>query len=237
MIALTGQSNSSPPLSAGAAATSGLSFQTSACGGSLPPSLTFDLTNLTNQSVGYTATMGAGTTFFTFTDPGSGTVGASAANTFTVSAVPQPLPTIPGPVNDTLTITTTAGTGATLVIPITWTLQGARLAVLENPQGGPYLADSTGDVSFEVINFGNGDPVSIGFSDDSGGAITYGVASPLLVSGGTSSANVSLTASGSGTVYGCTGGSSISTLSFTAPAAGVCQNGLPPSGIAVFVCQ
>jgi hypothetical protein len=156
-IAMSGTSTSSPIVTL----SGNLAFAATNCGAAVPGGQSVTLTNLTNQAYTYTLSLSSGAHYL----PSDGGAGALAANG-TSTIVLNPVPVIPGAgvhagiLGDELTVTVDTVPPTVLTAPISWTLSGAVLSLVNGagPFGSQgsnfYVADSTSGFPLSIQNTG-----------------------------------------------------------------------------------
>jgi hypothetical protein len=239
-VSMTGASNANPP----ASISGSLSFATTDCGAAPPSGLPLTLTNATNQGLAYTLKFNSGT-YYGVTDPNAGVL--SANGTATIVVTPKKVTPGPGvlpgaaPYADDLVINVTGTAGGvhtTFVVPISWALSGAVLALPDGtgPNGqGFYVADTTSGATVGIDNTGN-EAASVAFSISPAGAFSVQPSPPITVIpgvralpslvGGASFPACPQSAAG-------VAANAMATFVYSGP---VCQP-LPLGSIAVFACK
>ena len=179
VVTLSGAASSDPPV----IASGSLAFPSSDCGNAPPAAQGVTLTNKTNQPYGYTVAFANGS-FYSITDPGPGTIAGGSSATILVS--PRTVTPGPGvqagaaPYADSLVVSTfPAGAGDAasspaapgFTIPISWTLNGAVLAL---PLGAGPDRDASGN-SFYVTDAVNGYALPMANSGTKAAAVAFAV--------------------------------------------------------------
>jgi len=153
-----------------------LVFPTSDCGGAPAGGQSVTLTNSTHQAYTYTLKFFAGA-HYTLTDGGSGTLAASGVSTIVVNPVAvTPGPgVLPGsaPYADDLIVTLDTSPATTFTVPISWTLDGAVLSLIQG--AGPYGAPGS---NFYAADSTSGFPLGISNTGTAAATVNFGIQSP-----------------------------------------------------------
>ncbi len=184
-IAFSGASNGNPAISV----TGSLGFPVTDCGAGAPAAQAVTITNGTNVTYPYTATLQSGV-FYSIADSGPGTVAAGGS----AGIVVAPHSVVPGagvrpgqaPYGDDLVVSVGTTPPSTFVVPIFWALNGA---VLSLPQGAGadadglarfYPADSSGAFTLPIQNDGTA-AASVSLVASPGDVLTISPAAPFAV--------------------------------------------------------
>jgi hypothetical protein len=156
-----------------------------ACG-STGTALPVTVSNGYSFAVHYTAALGQGSASpFTLDATGMGSVAANGRATIQVTPKAVPVPSTPGAIQDTLTVTTDAPGDSPVTVTLTETASGAILTVdMPNTAFGTVAANSPGSLPFTVTNSGNVDaPLTLSPDGSGFGATFTGTATAAAGSG------------------------------------------------------